>query len=119
VMGRRRKSAHANVVWVSLETRLDQAEGDYRKRIDSTQHAGRKKDRVLSTLDKRSNRAGIFPSRESPGQRARRRASGFRPCRLAYRRAAIKQRQSARLSRGTPTGGWKQGSGTTQECRRW
>src|SRR5207237_6397572 len=78
ILGRQRKSSHANVVLVSLETRLDQAEGGYQENIDSTQHAGRKKDRVLSTLDKRSERAGIFPTREPPGQRSRRRSSGFR-----------------------------------------
>src|SRR5947209_3550061 len=91
VVGRQGKSSVANVVLVSLETRLDQTEGDYQKKIDSTQDAGRKKHRVLSALEKRSDRTGIFPSGESSGQRSRRRASGFRPCRLAYRRAAIRQ----------------------------
>src|SRR5437764_12538239 len=104
---------------VSLETRLDQTEDDYQKKIATTRYAGGKKDRVLSTLDTRSNWARIFPSRESSGQRPRCFASGFRPCCLAYRRAAVKQSQSARLSRGTPTGGWKEGSRTTQEFMRW
>src|SRR5437764_1157799 len=72
-------------------TRFDQTEDDYQKKIATTRYAGGKKDRVLSTLDTRSNWARIFPSRESSGQRPRCFASGFRPCCLAYRRAAVKQ----------------------------